>query len=775
MMDKIARMCERRPRTVILVAILVTAFMAYGLTKISVTTDFKAFLPESYPSVKTTLELENSFGGTSYEMILLKADNFTNAEIIRDVLSLENGLKSDPGLDNYAESYLSYVDYVAQYIPNFGTLPDNLLEANVEYLIDNFLTNPQTSASMTRLVTADKKAALIYVYVNTKLSTSELSNKTKILGRNVDNFDKTHTELAASVGGSYTSNNDIMAIMNRDNSVLIPAAVILVAIILLLTFRRLSDILLCFMVIGLGSTWAIGAMGHLGLEFTMVHIALVPLLIGMGVGYSIYILNRYYEGRGKGLRAEKAVRVSVNTIGVAILMCMTTTVIGFASFSISDIPPIQTLGILAGLGIFFSFILATTLLPSVVILRDRGKVGKVKAIVAKRGKNIDRALSFAATGAERHRRLVILVVAGVVVLCAISALGLSTTMSFKTFLPSNVPSITTQNEVENLFGGQSQIFVLARGDPLNPNSLMTMYQFENTVISDTNNRGQLITGSLSLADIVYERALAMEENVFHLTEPDIAILIENLRATPSTRTYMDMLLTKDNKESVILFYVNATNDKEMRQATNIVRGHVPEFTDELLNLNINGAPAVGGEPVITADILGSISSGMVKTTVVAIVVCFIVLSIIFESLLLGAMCILPVVLVVSWELGTLRLLGWPLDVLSMGISALVIGAGIDYSIQMTYRFREEWKSGRKPQEAIRTTAMTTGASILAAMATTAGVFAVLSLSRMPALGRFGGLTAIVIAYSFMAAFFVLPSIIMFYATRREKSRAPTVP
>jgi predicted RND superfamily exporter protein len=454
---------------------------------------------------------------------------------------------------------------------------------------------------------------------------------------------------------------------------------------------------------------------------------------------------------------------------------MVTTVIGFASFSISDIPPIQTLGILAGLGIFFSFILATTLLPSVVILRDRGKVGKVKAIVAKRGKNIDRGLSVAATGAERHRRLVILVVAGVVVLCAISALGLSTTMSFKTFLPSNVESITTQNEVTKLFGGQSQIFVLARGDVLNPDSLMTMYLFENTVIYDKNNQGRLITGSLSLANMVYERALAMGENVLQLTEPEIAVIVENLRATSSTQTYVDMLLTEDNKESVILFYINATTDKELREATEIVRSHVPEFTDELLNLNTNGAPAVGGEHAIIADILGSISSGMIKTTVVAIIVCFIVISIIFGSLWLGGMCILPVVLVVTWELGTLRLLGWSLDVLTMGISALVIGAGIDYSIQITYRFREEWKSrGREPREAIRTTAMTTGASILAAMATTAGVFAVMALSRMPALGRFGGLTAIVIAYSFIAAFFVLPSIIMVYAIRKKKLQGQSI-
>jgi len=772
MMDKIARAYERKPRMVILIAILLTCFMAYGVTKVSMTTDFKKFLPESYPSVKTTLELENRFGGTSYEMILLKADGVTKAEIIRDILALENTLRSDPRLENYAGMYYSYVNYVIQYIPNYELLPDDLLEASVEALLENFSANPQTSGTISRLLTADRKAAVIYIYINTQLARSELMDKTTILREYVENFERTHNDFAASVGGTYSSYNDIMAMMNRDNRVLIPAAMILVVVILFLTFRRFSDILLCFMVIGLGSMWAIGAMGHLGLEFTMVHIALVPLLLGMGVDYSIYMLNRYYEGRGKGLRAEKAVRVSVSTIGVAVLMCMITTVIGFASFSISDIPPIQTLGILAGLGIFFTFILATALLPSIVILRDRGKIGKVKAIVAKRGKNVDRALSSAATGAERHRKLVILVVAGVVVLCTISALGVSTAMSFETFLPSDVESIATQNEIEKLFGGQSQLFVLARGNLLTPSSLRSMYLFENAVISDKNNQGQLITGSLSLAKMVYEQALATGENVLSLTESKIVAIVENLRTASSTQTYMNMLLTEDNSEAAILFYVNATTDKEMKQATEMVRAHVPGFTGKFIDLTTNGNPAVGGGPAVIADILGSITSGMIKTTLVALILCFVVLAIIFRSLWMGAMCILTVALVVTWELGTLRLLGWSLDVLIMGISALIIGSGIDYSIQMVYRFKEEWKTrGRSPQEAIRTTVMNTGTSILAAMATTVGVFAVLALSRMPALGRFGSLTAIVITYALLAALFVLPCVIMFYALRKKKGHA----
>jgi hydrophobe/amphiphile efflux-3 (HAE3) family protein len=742
--------------------------MAYGVTKVSINTDFKKFLPESYPSVKTTLELENQFGGTSSEMILLRADNVTKADVIKAMLALENALQSDPQLDNYITDVLMYTDSILRYIPNYELLPDNILEASVGTILENLLSNPQTAGEINKLLTADRKATVIYVYTNTKLSRSELIDKTTILRARVDDFKRTYTNLTASVGGTYSSYSDIMAMMNRDNSILIPAAAILVIVILFLAFRRFSDILLCLIVIGLGSLWAIGAMGYLGMDFTMVHVALIPLLLGMGVAYSIYILSRYYEGRGKGLRAEKAAVISVSTIGVAILMCMITTVIGFASFSISDLPPIRTLGILAGFGILSTFVLATTMLPSIIILRDRGKIGKVKAVAAKRGKRLDMALSSAATGAERHRKIVVLIVAGVAVLCVVSAFGISTTMSFETFLPSDVESIATQNEIEKLFGGQSQLFVLAKGQFLNLDGLGNMYLFENAVLSDVNNpQHQLITSSLSLADLVFARA---GENVLSLAESKILAIVENLRTSPDTQTYMSMLLLEDNSKAVIFFNVNATTDKDMEQATKIVRAHVPSYTSASLDLTTNGDPAVGGEPAIMADILGSITSGMLKTTLVAMVLCLVVLIIIFKSPVMGAMCILPVALVLALELGTLRLLGWSLDVFAMGISALIVGSGIDYSIQMVYRFREEWKTrGRPAQEAIRTTVMNTGSAILAAMATTVGVFIVLALSRMPALGRFGGLTAIVIIYALLAALFVLPCIIMFYALRKKRA------
>ncbi len=767
MMKKVSGVVEK-PYLALICVILVTGFMAYGVTKLTVTTDFKEFLSQEVPSVRTTLELENKFGSVSSEMILVEANDVSSASVIKDIAGIENAILSDPRLENYPLLVSSYLTYVAQYVPNYSSLPDDLLEATVKGLLDNLFANPQTSGTISKYITSDRKTALIQIYTNTQLSRSELLDKTAIMGDIVDNFGAAHPEVTLLVGGSYSSYNDINSLMGRDNRVLIPVAMVFVVLILFLTFKRLSDILICFSIISLASLWAIGAIGHLGMKFTMVHVALVPLLLGMGVDYSIYMLNRYYEERSKGLKTKRALKVAIFTIGAAIFACMITTVIGFASFSISDITPIQTMGIMAAFGIFSAFILSVTLLPSLVMVRDRNKNAKVKAMVVMRGRRVDKALSIAAIGAERHRRVILLIVAGIVAASAVSALGVSTSMSFKTFLPSDIESAMAQDEIENKFGGSEYVFVLANGDMLRPATLQKMYEFENAVLSSENNNDNTpVTGSLSLADLVL--ASAGGRILSSLSDFEVAAIVDALRTSQTTQMQMRILLTDDNAGAAIIFYTNTTTDIEAKQATDLIRANVLLFSDNNLDMTTDGSAAVGGQSVIIADILGGILSGMIDTTIIALILCLIVLILIFRSTAMGAVAIIPVTLVVLWELGTLMLLGWSLDVLTMGISALVIGAGIDYSVQIMYRFREEWKfHGKKPEDAIRATLMNSGMSVLAAMGTTVGVFVVLTLSRMPAMSRFGSLTALVVTYALVAALFVLPSLIVVYAARKKR-------
>lgn len=762
-MEKVAGAVERRPYLVLLCVLLVSGFMVYGVTKVSTTTSFEEFLPQDYPSVKVMSELEDKFGGgsLSFETILLKADNVTKADIIKAILELENTLRTDPDLEGYATQVVAYIDYVIPYIENYESLPDHQLEASVQYV----LAQPGVESRVAEFLAAGQKATLIKVSLNTELSNDKLSEMTDVLHNRVDEFDGKYEDLTTGITGQLTIQKDTQGTMGRDTSTLIPAAMILVILILFLVFRRFSDIFMPFLTIAVGAMWVIGLLGFLGMQFTMIHVALIPLILGIGIAYSIHVLNRYYEERGRGLGVEKAVVKSVKTIGVAVSLSAITTMIGFGSFLISDLPPLREFGVFAALGVFFTFILAVTFLPALLIIRDRRKASEVKALVARRGKRVDKALSAAAIGAEHHRRPIIFGVVCITAVCVFLAFGVSTTMSLETFMPSDIESVVTANEIEGYFGGQSFIFVLAKGDNVtSPQGLQTMIGLENSILSDESNlQSGLITSSMSLAEMV----LLATNGAMPQTENEVIAALGILRGTYPTQ--MQGLLTEDNETTVILFSVIAKTDKDMRDAARIVRSHVEEFRGGALDMTVDGAPAVSGEPVIFSDIMGNLAPSMIKTTILAILLCLIVLCVIFRSIFMGAIALMPMVLILGWELGTLRILGWPLDVMTMGISALIIGIGIDLSIHMTYRFREEWKEHkRSPQQAIRTTVMNVGTALLAAAGTTMGVFAVLSLARMPMLGRFGTLTALVIFYALIAALFILPSILVAYALRRGK-------
>jgi hypothetical protein len=744
---------ERTAITAILSVTLISGFMAYGLTNLSTAAEFREFLPEDSPALRATEEFEANFGGGATQIILVKAKNVLKAGVFRAIVELENELETDPELQEYIMEAKSYVDFLPS---DAVLLSDQLLEDQIQ----TALLQPTVAGEVGRLLNDDRSAALIMVSIATGFPSEVEARKIERLVELVRSFDENTENVTLGVTGDQVLRTEILAMMERDNQILIPAAAICVALVLFSVFRRLSDIGIPLLVVALAALWAVGAMAWLGLEFSMIHVALIPLILGLGIDYSIHMLNRYYEERGRGASLRRAVSRATRTTGVAVALAAATTMIGFGSFMVSGLPLMATFGVFAAMGILFTFLFATTLLPAVLVLRDR-KGGKIKALVARRGKRVDRVLSAVAIGAERHGKPIATLAILVAVLAVFSAYGISTAMSFKTFLPEDVPAVITSNEVADEFGEQWTILVLARGEVKTPDGLQAILDFENTVLRDGDN---LITGSSSLARSVTKIA----ERIYgplpliHLSQPQIDGIIENsLDPNQRGRFLSDNL-------AAIYFHVDAETDQDLVEATELIKEHIRENMRNSIDLSIDNEPAVGGEAVIISEIIGTISGSMLRTTLFALLLCLVVLAVVFRSPVLGAMALLPVTLTIGWELGMLRVFGWSMDVLTMGISALILGIGIDYAIHIVHRFREEHGRGLELEQAIRTTVMQVGTALLGATVTTIGVFGVLALSGMPAMARFGALTALVIFFAFVSALVVLPSVLV--VTRRKTVR-----
>ncbi len=137
--------------------------------------------------------------------------------------------------------------------------------------------------------------------------------------------------------------------------VLIPIFV-LVVVSLWLAFRSVKEVALSLVTLAFGSVCLWAAMDLLNWDWNILNLMALPLLLGMGVDFSIHIQLALRRHNGDRL----AVRRSV---GRALLLAGATTVAGFGSLAFSTNAGMASLGQVCALGITLALLPAVYLLP----------------------------------------------------------------------------------------------------------------------------------------------------------------------------------------------------------------------------------------------------------------------------------------------------------------------------------------------------------------------------------------------------------------------------
>ena len=145
-----------------------------------------------------------------------------------------------------------------------------------------------------------------------------------------------------------------------------------------------------------------------------------------------------------------------------------------------------------------------------------------------------------------------------------------------------------------------------------------------------------------------------------------------------------------------------------------------------------------------------------STVLVALAVLGIFFWVTIRQPALAIIAVGPIVLVVIWVLGTMALLGIPYTLVTSIITALSIGIGVDYTIHVIYRYREEYSRERDPEKAAVRTLSTTGSALLGSAMTTALGLGVLVASPLAVSQQLGITAALTIAYSLIVSILLVP-------------------
>jgi len=173
---------------------------------------------------------------------------------------------------------------------------------------------------------------------------------------------------------------------------------------------------------------------------------------------------------------------------------------------------------------------------------------------------------------------------------------------------------------------------------------------------------------------------------------------------------------------------------------------------------------------ITFKITKSLTESQFLSTGLCIIISVIILILVYRRFTLGIIAMIPVFITTIWILGTMYFLGYSLNVLTITVTSLTIGCGIDYAIHATERFRLiADKTGNINNAVYETISRTGGALLIAAFTTVLG-FVVLIFAPIPPQVQFGVISAITITYAFLLSVLVFPLVLANWAkwTRKRK-------
>jgi hopanoid biosynthesis associated RND transporter like protein HpnN len=144
------------------------------------------------------------------------------------------------------------------------------------------------------------------------------------------------------------------------------ASFVIVSAILFFALRSVRLVFATVVTLVVGLVWtgafAAWAIGHLNL----ISVAFSVLYIGLAVDFGLHFCLRYIELRADGRDHELAVSETASGVGGSLVLCATTTSIGFYAFAPTDFLGVAELGVIAGSGMLISLVLAFTLLPAMM-------------------------------------------------------------------------------------------------------------------------------------------------------------------------------------------------------------------------------------------------------------------------------------------------------------------------------------------------------------------------------------------------------------------------
>ena len=575
------------------------------------------------------------------------------------------------------------------------------------------------------------------------LAAGSAAVKDSLKGRTFDNA-------TVVVTGTPTFLTDINNYLQGGMLTLGGIAVLVMMVILVVAFKvRWRLLPLAGMVVGV--VWGFGAFGFTGTKLSLVTIAGLPILIGLGIEFSIQMQNRIEEERMLD-HAAGPCGETAHHLGPPMLAATLAAVVAFLTVKISKVPMVQDFGVLLSLGIV-ALLVAGIVLPATVIgARER----RSPTTKAPRESWVE---------ATVHRlgslpKYTVLPLVAIAVVIPVLGLTLESGSKIESdpvnWANQQSTSIRNARTLEYETGFASTLGVLVQSDPTTSS---------NGVFTDQMGQFQFDLVTAALGDNVeLAEASSLATTVGWLMEvpgatPLAPTGLDMLQAFEVAPTTLQQLMVADGGNAAqVLFQVGPSSLELRSLVLDRVNAAIADPGDRAL-LPKGATATTGGLAVVGVGLLENITANRAQLTIVALLLVAAFLVLRYRDLARGMLTMIPVCLAVGTSAVLVRTLGITLSPLTTVSGPLVVATCAEFAVLLIDRYAEERARGLDPEQSTSVAAARTGRAFFTSALTTLGGFAVLMFSTLPLLADFGLVVTINIAVALLAALVVVPPLV----------------
>ena len=565
---------------------------------------------------------------------------------------------------------------------------------------------------------------------------------------------------------------DLIDVMVGDQQRVVPVGMVLMALLLGLTFRRLEGVLIPGLAAFVPTFVTFGVMGWAGESIGLLNQSYTTLLPVLAVSDAIHMVSRYHEelratlpigSRATAAQRDAAIVRAVQETGVACAINSLTTSVGFLSLLLARMPILRGFGLYAAIGILAMYVTVLVLVPLALSVTR----GTVPAGPSEEGSTgVDRAFLRMADLAVR-RPWVVFAVSGVLIL-GFGLAGRKTVVNneLTKMLDGDHPTVIANREADQELGGvlPVEVDVFAPKEGLRDPAVLTRL-------------------------LAFEDGARRHEGVRTVIGPGtylatVGELVTGRREIPPTRPGVAQLLLAAEGEDALSQVVD-TQSWDRGRMTLLCRdlgaiGIVPLVerlqaeADALagsdgLRIVVTGTPYVAyrGINAVTEDLQPSLGG--------AFVVMIVLFALLLRSARAGILAVLPNALPLVVGYGVLGLAGWDLDTGPAVCFTVALGIASDDTVHVTLRAREEIRRGASMADAMRKTILHTGRACAVTSLILSAGFLLNLLASFPSLRVLGALGGAILAAAMVAEIFLTPALFVVFAPNLWKNEGPKTP